>query len=311
MKKASLTILVCIAFAATSFAKVYEDSTELLLKQMYAFQDSVSTAMKYEKGTILLPANVVKLNIPEGFKYLGVEQSKYIIEKVWGNPPMDNLQGMLFPEKGGPVTDSSYGYIVTYTPSGYVKDNDAKDIDYDDLMKDMKKDDIEENKERKEMGLATLYTVGWAAKPFYDEKKKVLHWALDLRSDGVDEHTLNYKIISLGRKGMLTMNAIGSVNQLDMIKADVDQVLNMAEYTEGNKYSDFDSNIDEVAAWTVGGLVAGKILLKVGFFAKFWKLILLGGGALIAAITRLFKRKKQDESMAYEPVQTPPSEPQA
>jgi len=98
---------------------------------------------------------------------------------------------------------------------------------------------------------------------------------------------------------------------LDMIRADVDQVLNMAEYTEGNKYSDFDSNIDDVAAWTVGGLVAGKVLLKIGFFAKFWKLILLGGGALIAWIARIFKKKKENESMVYEPVQTPPSEPQA
>lgn len=28
------------------------------------------------------------------------------------------------------------------------------------------------------MGLSTLYTVGWAAKPFYDEKKKyyIGHW---------------------------------------------------------------------------------------------------------------------------------------
>jgi len=311
MKKASLTIFVCIAFAATSFAKYYEDSTELMLKQIYAFQDSVTKAMKYEKGNILLPANIVKLNIPESFKYLGVEQSKYIIEKVWGNPPMENLQGMLFPANGDPFSDSSYAYIVTYSPVGYIKDNDAKDIDYDDLLKDMKKDDIEENKKRKEMGLSTLYTEGWAAKPFYDEKKKVLHWALDLRSDDAEEHTLNYKVISLGRKGMLTMNAIGSVKQLDMVRADVDQVLNMAEYTQGNKYSDFDSNIDEVAAWTVGGLVAGKVLLKVGFFAKFWKLILLGGGAVVAGIARLFKKKKQDESMAYEPVQTSPSEPQA
>ncbi len=311
MKKASLTILVCIAFAATSFAKVYEDSTELMIKQIYAYQDSVTKAMKYEKGSILLPANIVKLNVPESFKYLGVEQSKYIIEKVWGNPPMDNLQGMLFPENGDPFSDSSYAYIVTYSPVGYIKDNDAKDIDYDDLLKGMKKDDAEENKKRKEMGLYTLYTVGWAAKPYYDQKQKVLHWALDLRSDGTEEHTLNYKVISLGRKGMLTMNAIGSIKQLDMVRADVDQVLSMAEYTQGNKYSDFDSNIDEVAAWTVGGLVAGKVLLKVGFFAKFWKLILLGGGAIVAAISRLFKKKKQEENMVYEPVQTPPSEPQA
>jgi uncharacterized membrane-anchored protein len=311
MKKASLAILFCITLTATSFAKVYEDSTEIMLKQIHAFQDSVAKGLKYQRGTILLPANVVRLNIPEGFKYLGVEQSKFIVEEMWGNPPQENLQGMLFPENGDPFSDSSYAYIVTYSPVGYVKDGDAKDIDYDDLMKDIKKEDIQENEKRKEMGLQTLYTVGWAAKPFYDEKKKVLHWALDLRSDGAEEHTLNYKVISLGRKGMLTMNAIGNVKQLGMIKADVDQVLNMAEYTEGNKYSDFDSNVDEVAAWTVGGLVAGKVLLKVGFFAKFWKLILLGGGALIAAITRFFKKKRQNESMAYEPVHTPPSEPQA
>ena len=308
MKKATLTILTCIAFATASFANAYGDSTDLKLKQIHAFQDSVTKAMKYQKGTIVLPANIVKLNVPEGFKYLDVEQSKYVVEELWGNPPQENLQGMLFPENSDPFSDSSYAYIVTYSPIGYVKDNDAKDIDYDDLMKQMKKDDIEENKTRQEMCLASLYTVGWAAKPFYDEKKKVLHWALDLRSDGEEEHTLNYKVISLGRKGMLTMNAIGSVNQLGMIRADVAKVLNMAEFTEGNKYSDFDSNIDEVAAWTVGGLVAGKMLLKAGFFAKFWKLILLGGVAVIGAIARFVKKKKQNEGMAYEPVQTPPSE---
>lgn len=308
MKKATLTILTCIAFAATSLANVYGDSTELKLKEFYAFQDSVTKAMKYQKGIIVLPANIVKLNVPEGFKYLGVEQSKYVVEELWGNPPQENLQGMLFPENSDPFSDSSYAYIVTYSPIGYVKDNDAKDINYDDLLKEMKSDDIAENKTRKEMGLATLYTVGWAAKPFYDENKKVLHWALDLSSDEAEEHTLNYKVISLGRKGMLTMNAIGSINQLDMIRADVDKVLTMAEYTEGNKYSDFDSNVDDVAAWTVGGLVAGKMLMKVGFFAKFWKLILLGGVAVIGVITRFFKKKKENEGMAYQPVQTPPSE---
>ncbi|MEI9946724.1 MAG: DUF2167 domain-containing protein [Chitinophagaceae bacterium] len=49
----------------------------------------------------------------------------------------------------------------------------------------------------------------------------------------------------------------------------------IAEFTDGNRYADFNDNTDKVAAYTVGGLVAGKILLKIGFFAKFWKLILL------------------------------------
>ena len=46
--------------------------------------------------------------------------------------------------------------------------------------------------------------------------------------------------------------------------------------------------------------VAGKILLKVGFFAKFWKLILLGGGALIAWLVKIFRKKKETEYV-YEP----------
>ena len=42
--------------------------------------------------------------------------------------------------------------------------------------------------------------------------------------------------------------------------------------------ADFDSKIDNVAAWTIGGLVAGKVLAKAGFFAiilKFIKPLLL------------------------------------
>jgi uncharacterized membrane-anchored protein len=51
-----------------------------------------------------------------------------------------------------------------------------------------------------------------------------------------------------------------------------------------------------VAAWTVGGLVAGKVLAKVGFFAgllKFWKVIAIGLAAAGTAIWRFFNRNKE------------------
>jgi uncharacterized membrane-anchored protein len=298
MKKLSSLLFAFILSCPALFAKGDDDSTKIMVDQMMEYlrlKDSVTKAMKYRSGLIPLPAGIVSLNVPAGFKYLGTEQSKYVVEELWGNLPQENLQGMLFPENSDPFDDSSYAYIITYSASGHVKDGDAKDIDYDDLMKDMKADDAEENKKRKLMGSPGLYTEGWAAKPYYDDNKKVLHWALDLRSEGADEHTLNYKIISLGRKGMLTMNAIAGINQLSVVKADVDKVINMAQYTEGNTYKDFDSNVDEVAAYTVGGLVAGKVLLKIGFFAKFWKLILLGVAAIGAWLVKMFKKKKEPE----------------
>ena len=84
---------------------------------------------------------------------------------------------------------------------------------------------------------------------------------------------------------------------------------------DGNRYADFDSNVDEVAAWTIGGLVAGKVLAKAGFFAfvlKFIKpiLLLLGAGGM--AVWRWFTgRKKEEETAFAEAPPTPetPSEP--
>jgi uncharacterized membrane-anchored protein len=78
----------------------------------------------------------------------------------------------------------------------------------------------------------------------------------------------------------------------------------MVSFNSGNKYSDFDSKTDNVAAWTIGGLIAGKVLAKVGFFAiilKFLKFILLGLAAIGGAIVKFFKGKKKQEENIYEP----------
>jgi uncharacterized membrane-anchored protein len=54
-----------------------------------------------------------------------------------------------------------------------------------------------------------------------------------------------------------------------------------------------------VSDWTIGGLVAGSILAKSGFFAKlgvlllkFWKIIAVGAVALAAGIKKIFGSKK-------------------
>jgi uncharacterized membrane-anchored protein len=121
-------------------------------------------------------------------------------------------------------------------------------------------------------------------------------------------HTLNYDIRILGRKGILSMNAVADMNELPMVKKDIDKVLHIAEFTGGNKYSDFNPDIDEVAAWGIGALVAGKVLAKVGilaFFGKFLKIILIGIVALGGFFVKLFKRKKAADTVVYE--ETPPA----
>lgn len=308
MKK-SLFFLPILFFSLLTFAGDNDSLDNEILK--YAkFMDSVNSALKYETGQIKLNGSNIEMNVPAGFRFLNAEQSKFVVEDLWGNMPQGNLQGMLFPVNTTPFDDSSYAFIITYQEVGFVKDEDADKIDYDDLMKEIRKDEVEENKQRNAAGLQSLETVGWAAKPYYDKSNKVLHWALNLKAGGAENNTLNYKVIILGRKGMLSMNAVAPLYALDSVKSHINEVLAIPKFTEGNRYADFNPDVDNVAAWTIGGLVAGKILGKVGllaFFGKFLKLIIVGAVALGAGIWKwITGRKKKEELVTVAEEQAPP-----
>ncbi|MDQ1164813.1 DUF2167 domain-containing protein [Flavobacterium sp. SORGH_AS_0622] len=107
----------------------------------------------------------------------------------------------------------------------------------------------------------------------------------------------NYDLRVLGRKGMYNISAVAGVNQLEEVKASIPGIIKSVEFNDGNKYLDFDADTDTVAAWTIGGLVAGKVLAKVGFFAilaKFGKFIVIGIIAAFAAVKKfLFGSKDQ------------------
>jgi hypothetical protein len=103
----------------------------------------------------------------------------------------------------------------------------------------------------------------------------------------------------LGRKGVLSMNAVAGMYHLKDVQQNITAILAMPEFASGNKYSDFNPDIDEVAAVTVGGLVAGKVLAKAGILAllaKGWKLIVIGAVALWAGLKKfVFGRKKEED----------------
>lgn len=83
-----------------------------------------------------------------------------------------------------------------------------------------------------------------------------------------------------------------------MIQADLNNILASIEFNDGHAYKDFDSSMDKVAAYGIGGLIAGKILAKAGFFAlilKFWKVIAIAVAGLFAAFKkRIFGSKDKE-----------------
>lgn len=141
--------------------------------------------------------------------------------------------------------------------------------------------------------------------------KKVLHWAKELKFDGGVENTLNYDLRILGRKGVLSMNAVGGISQLAEIKRDIPKIMDAASFNSGYTYKEFDSKLDEVAAVSIGGLVAGKVLAKTGLLAiiaKFGKVIILGAVAAGAWLINLFRRRKNSDEDESEIASNQPNE---
>jgi uncharacterized membrane-anchored protein len=260
-------------------------------------------SLKYQQGEIRLPNGVATLKIPDEFRYLDPADAKRVIEQAWGNPDGSDTQGMLFPKSSGPLDKDGWGVVITYEEEGHVSDDDADKINYDDLLKQMQQSTAEASTERKKQGFTEFQLIGWAARPYYDQAAKKLYWAKELKFGDSDEHTLNYNIRILGRKGVLVLNAVSGMNQLDMIRNDMKSVLAFTNFSTGSSYADFKPDVDKVATYGLAALVAGGIAAKAGLFAKFIALLIafkkiilvavLAGGGYLA---RLFKRKPANDS---------------
>ena len=296
-------LLVAFAMATIMTVKANEtDSTTVELSDeeyfaLYdAYVDSVAGTFQYDTGTVQLDHNLATLEIPQGFKYLDGANSEIVLTDFWGNPPSDEPSlGMLFPTNSGPNDEYGYAINITYSEEGYIQDEDAKDIDYDELLEQMQEGEEEINEMRMAQGYESIHLVGWASPPFYDEANKKLHWAKELKFGDIEENTLNYNIRVLGRRGYLNLNVIGEMNVLPEVKANIDNILPSVTFNEGHRYADFNPSLDKVAAYGIGGLIAGKVLSKTGilagiglFLAKMWKLILVAVVAIGAGIKRFF-----------------------
>ncbi len=273
-----------------SAAVTLDDTTELVLEDYMAEVDSINNSFKYLRDTVILGDSLATLVVPPGFKYLNGKQADYVLVNLWGNPPQSGSLGMLFLEQYGPADYSSWAVDISFEEEGYISDEDAADMNFDELETQMKEESIESSKAREEAGYGKMLFLGWAKKPYYDSANKKLHWAMKFEVDA-DDLGLNYNIRMLGRRGYLVLNIIGTVNQLEEIEPYVETILPSVNFNESHTYADFDPEYDKVAAYGIGALVAGKVLAKAGIWVallKFWKVIAIGAVAAGAAVKKFF-----------------------
>ena len=255
-------------------------------------------AFNYQTGNITLPNKVATLHLAGNYRYLDPAETEKLLV-AWGNEPGNDTQGAIIPNEVDPLTAEGWAVIVTYEEDGHIDDSDAKDIDYDDMLKDMKEGTEDNNKARKEAGYDAVHLIGWAEKPHYDAGAKKLYWAKELKFEGASANTLNYDVRVLGREGVLSMNAVASIGQLTQIRSDMKPLIEVAEFNQGYRYAEFNSKTDKLAEYGLGALIAGGVAAKLGLFAKlgalllaFKKFVIIGLVAVGGFVAKLFGKKK-------------------
>jgi uncharacterized membrane-anchored protein len=253
-----------------------------------------TVSFEYQTGDVVLPNKVATLHLGERFRYLSPGEANRLLQ-LWGNPPDNTLQGAVVASAFDPMGEDSWAVFLTYVDDGHVDDSDAADIDYEELLQDMKEGEAQANEARREAGYTGLQLVGWAEPPHYDAGTKKLYWAKEIAADGQPEHVLNYDVRVLGREGLLSMQAVAPMASLSKVREDMKPLLAAAEFNEGYRYAEFNKNTDKLAAYGLGALVAGAAAAKLGLLAKlapFLKYIIMGVVALGALLINIFRRKK-------------------
>ncbi|MEO8000980.1 MAG: DUF2167 domain-containing protein [Arenimonas sp.] len=262
-------------------------------------------SLQYQTGAVAVTEAKAHLDLKPGFRYLAKSDARKVLENYWGNPPDDSVLGLIVPEKDPLGTDHSWAVVVTYSDEGYVSDEDANKIDYNDLLKDMKAGTKESNEDRKSQGYQEIELVGWAEPPRYDAGSKRLYWAKELAFAGESGNALNYDIRVLGREGYLSLEAVSSMQDLNRVNEGMKQILPMAQFDTGNTYADYNPGTDKLAAYGLAALVGGGVAAKAGLFAKLGVLLLAAKKFIIViflAIGAFFKKLfgKKDSNKTVE-----------
>lgn len=64
------------------------------------------------------------------------------------------------------MSDNNWAYLIKFDPLGHVKDDDADDIKYDDLLEELQQDTEDENQDRLKDGYEAVHLIGWGAPPY-------------------------------------------------------------------------------------------------------------------------------------------------
>lgn len=234
-----------------------------------------------------------RLSVPEGCGFTdagGARQFMIATE----NPPSGNELGVLLCDLTEEVEGDEWFVVFSFDDSGYVRDDDATELDADAILASVREGNELGNKERAKQGWARLDITGWAKPPFYDLQTNNLTWALSAASEG--SGVVNHSVRLLGRGGVMHADLVVGPDRFAATLPEFDKIIGTHAFVEGRKYAEWKEG-DKMAEYGLTALVAGgavAVAAKSGILAKLGKFIILGVVAVGAWLKSLFSRKPRD-----------------
>ncbi|MEK6663897.1 MAG: DUF2167 domain-containing protein [Pseudomonadota bacterium] len=257
--------------------------------EMDAAMQAANTAMQKGPADVAV-AGQATLKLPVNVGFIPAKESRRLLEAM-GNRTSDETQGLIISTDG---QNANWFMVVSYTAAGYIKDDDAKTWNADELLASLREGTEEANQERKTRGIPEMEIVGWVEKPLYDAASQRLVWSLASHDKGQAsgaDNGINYNTLVLGREGYVSMNLVTGMKEVEALKPVAKNMLAAMAFDSGKRYADFNAGTDKVAEYGLAALVAGVAAKKLGllavigiFLAKFAKIIIaavaVGGGVL-------------------------------
>jgi uncharacterized membrane-anchored protein len=259
-----------------------------------------------------------EIKVPEGFMFTDKKGAQRVLE-LTHNLISGKEVGAMVPA----AQDQNWFVIFEFDDVGLVKDDEKDKIDATALLKSLTQGTEEANKERSERGWSPYHLRGWEKPPYYDARTHNLNWSIR-GEDDAHASSVNHSVRLLGRRGTLNVDLVLSPEEYAQVLPAFEGVMEGVQFKQGHRYSDFVSG-DKVATYGLTALIAGgagAAALKLGLFAKFWK-VLLGivlalkklliviFAALAAGLKKLWAKitRKKTEDASASTTESEPTEP--
>jgi uncharacterized membrane-anchored protein len=242
------------------------------------------------------------LKLPDGYFFIPKAEGARILRALGNTVSESSFVGLVV----GTKPSDQWIVVTRYIKEGYIKDDDAKEWNADELLQNLKDGTEESNKDRVARGFPELEILGWVEKPTYDSPTHRLVWSLLAKEKGEPDSapkSINYNTYALGRDGYFSLNLLTSSSRVSSDKGAAHELLAALSYNAGKGYEDFNAATDHIAEYGIAALVGGVVAKKLGLFAligvfvaKFAKVIGVAVLAFGGAIWNFFRRKPKSAS---------------